>query len=873
MVGSLKYKILILLGIVLVAATLSWFYFLKPKKELAHLIPNTSLFAFYANDFEATFTKLSEFNWYQQLDASTQLGEISSAFERFASLQKSGVLQSKITELPVVISWHTTSSSTIEPLFLIQSNGFSWKPSSIASIIKMFTDVQQVTVSTQVFNDDEITIFKAGDITLNTFINNQVLAVSTNAVLIEDVIRAANQTESRLIDKVNDLKYGSDALLIFNTKRTNELGRVFFDQSQFVAPESFPDAFLVDVTFMADDIVLKGRGGSQASADVKRGAIVAENLLPIGAYSMVWKPVAFNETYKTATGHLSGNYHSFKIDAYAGSSSKVHVFEAKAPAGLKEQLDAIAESYKPAGDSTIYQENYLNEQIGYVNKSGFLAELTNQSISEDAKVYYTVFQGNALFSANVDVLKSVLAQFDDETTWGKSVIRRGMLEELVQESEFTYLEDFEYTQEPILENLRPKWKTFFNDTPALLNMLDMLNLQLDETNNQFLLSGNLSFRSFEQSRVPAESIAMEGSLPPIAANAFANSSLSTKPFVAKNHNTGLNEVIFQDKEGSLYLVDKDGSILWKKQLPQINGEIRQVDYYNNKKLQYLMFSDSLVHIIDRNGDDLDGFPKLNNLPMAIEGFNVVDYDNSKRYRYLTYNRRGQVFLYNKEADLLDGWNPKVFGGALTRSPFHVRVLGKDAFVAVEKNRSIYLLNRRGETFDGFPVNTNSVFAGDVSFNQGPNFEGSTITVVSDEGQLLTVNLAGKKVQDLQLVKPTAASRFELVEDKLKRDFVIARTDESKLVVLDNKGNEKFEVPGFISEDFELNYYNYRNGRDVYVLFDAETEQCWLYNGKGELLCSAIPASHPVAVLYFQNSNEYEVFVNFANQMSIYKVSR
>lgn len=871
MVVSVRNKILIIIGVVVLVAVGFWVYFQKQKSELSSLIPDTTLFAFHSKNFEATFSQLSEYDWYKQIETTTQIGQVAAAFQRFSQLEPSGVLKSKVTDLPVVISWHTSSSSKIEPLFLIQSNGFSWKPNAIASLIKMFTDEQEVSISTQTFNDDELTIFKAGDLTLNTFIYDQVLAVSTNAVLIEDVVRAANNEQSRLLGEKEKLAYNKDALLLFNAARLNELGRVFFSQAVVNVPSSAPKHLLVDVRFNQEEVVLSGKTeGGKASA--KRAAIIAENLLPIGAYSIAWKPVSFSEKYKSATGHLSGNYASFKVDAYTGSTSKVHVFEAKATAGLNEQLNAIAQEFKPEADSTIYQENYLNETIGYINAEGFLTDLTNEAVVESDKVYYTVFQGNAVFSESVDVLKSVLAQFDDETTWGKSVVRRGMLEELVQESEFTYLEDFEYTQEPILSALRPKWKSFFTDNPGLLNMLDVMNLQLDETNKQFLLTGNLSFRDFETTETKPV-IAMEGSLPPIKANAFANSAIRTKPFVVRNHNTGANEVIFQDKDGQLYLTDKDGNVIWNRAVPMINGEIKQVDYYNNRKLQYLMFSDSLVHIIDRNGNDIDGFPKANDLPMAIEGFNVVDYDKSKRYRYLTKNRRGQVFLYNKEAELLEGWSPKAFNGALIRTPFHVRVLGKDAFVAAEKNENIHLLNRRGEDYPGFPVETNLVFDGDIAFEQGPNFDGSTITVVSDEGQLLTLNLEGKKVFEKQLVKPTASSRFQLVEDKLNKDFIVVRKDDDRLVVLNNQGDQKFVISRFQSDNFEMNYYNYRNGRDVYVLFDADTEKCYLYNSSGEILASPMPASHPVAVLYFQNSNEYEVFVNFANQMSIYKVSR
>ena len=263
---------------------------------------------------------------------------------------------------------------------------------------------------------------------------------------------------------------------------------------------------------------------------------------------------------------------------------------------------------------------------------------------------------------------------------------------------------------------------------SLLSVLDVFKVQVNRTNKTVLVSGDMSFNTVFDS--PIESIIVSNELV-VKANVFADADLITKPFVVRNHNDASMEIAFQDTEGQVYLSSGQGEVLWKRQLEgRLKGDIHQVDFYNNKKLQYLLFTDSLMHLIDRNGNDVDGFPVQYSATLPVDGSNVIDYDNNKRYRYLTKDRRGNLYLYGKEGELLDGWNPKVVGGSLLQTPFHVRVRGRDCFVVVEKTGKIHLLNRRGEEYNGFPLNMGKSFAGDVAFVRGSNFEQSLISLTT-----------------------------------------------------------------------------------------------------------------------------------------------
>ncbi|MDX1586531.1 MAG: hypothetical protein R3222_07300, partial [Balneolaceae bacterium] len=132
----------------------------------------------------------------------------------------------------------------------------------------------------------------------------------------------------------------------------------------------------------------------------------------------------------------------------------------------------------------------------------------------------------------------------------------------------------------------------------------------------------------------------------------------TRPFVVRSHLDRSLEVVVQDSADYLYLIGSEGDILWQDSIGErIRGELYQVDFYNNSKLQYFFATQRGLYIIDRNGEHITDFPVYFDEPLDIEWVNVIDYDNSKRYRYLIADSKGRIYLFDKYGVLLEGWDP------------------------------------------------------------------------------------------------------------------------------------------------------------------------------------------------------------------------
>ena len=111
-------------------------------------------------------------------------------------------------------------------------------------------------------------------------------------------------------------------------------------------------------------------------------------------------------------------------------------------------------------------------------------------------------------------------------------------------------------------------------------------------------------------------------------------SFDFKPKILINHVTQEKEIFIQDRENFIYLINSSGRILWKIKLEsQILSDIYQIDYYKNGKLQYLFNTETKIHLIDRNGNNVENYPVTLRSP-ATNGIAVFDYEKNKDYRII-----------------------------------------------------------------------------------------------------------------------------------------------------------------------------------------------------------------------------------------------
>ena len=417
-------------------------------------------------------------------------------------------------------------------------------------------------------------------------------------------------------------------------------------------------------------------------------------------------------------------------------------------------------------------------------------------------------------------------------------------------------------------NLHPKWQRFSQKYAAELKQFENVAVQFSYIDNRFFTSLSVDFVEKKPTdNQPQNYILVQ--------NAFTQAPIATKPFVVRNHVNNRREVLLQDKLNYLYLIDENGKTLWRDSIAgAIQGKVSQIDYFNNGKLQYYFITKKALHIIDRLGNYVDGFPVQVQSGLDMYQTSVVDYDKSKRYRFLLADVEGNIYMFDKQGKNLTGWQPRRLNGRLATAPFHIRVRGRDCIVGVEEDGVINMINRRGQMYPGFPIDLKDKINNPLFIDVGTGFGKSYFTTVTNSGQLVRINLEGAIIERKQLLRPTKDATFKLVIDALGRTYVIGRQEQNRVSMLDRNGKEIFEKDYVASGEMRMQYYDFGRGQQVFALTDKDQEFTYLYDVEGKLInYQPIESGFNIGLMYFDSQKSFRVFKNYESNFSILDYKR
>jgi len=877
-----------LILVLLIAAIAFWYFKIQKQTSnasLDNLVPQSSVALIITPDPQQTFKNLSGYSWWEAILKIPFFGHSNNQLKSIQSLVDNNELQTKLNQLEHAVSLHITANDQIETLHFIKSDGFDWSENSIDKILNLLSSKNSIQIKKRTYDEMSINEFELDGKGFAYLIIEDYLVYSTNAILIEDVIRTAvGQTLSLFEFYKTDMAKVNGLGLIINASKLNDIERVFFANTEDVIENSLDGLLQLNMVSTEGEINFNGLIQTVGKREKLANdvAINVRHYLPnaLSMVSVTGIPEVVNANNDLGTFDVKefrnkheGSLTIIEMDGGGLEKERASLAIIKDPKAVQAWLDNLSLDLVKIETDSLYQESFMDASITHLNKEGIINDFYGDQIPPFKENYYTVYDNVLIISESVDMIKLILREYENENTWGKIVTKRQFLDQLINEAAYTKLVNFQYSVDALKADLKPKWKKFFNEQQELLNLIDLVAIQLSKSGNGFYSSTQVTLNSLAKVAGNTTSSSEMPNGLELISNIFADAEITTKPFVVKNHNNASQEVIIQDSNNAIYLVSKEGTVIWKKSIVNsINGKVSQVDYYNNRKLQYLFVTDSALHIIDRNGEDVEGFPKTIDTELPLLNLSVVDYDNSKRYRFVGADRRGNVYLLNKQGELLDGWNPLMGSESLLQPPEHVRVRGRDCFVLVRNDGTVELTNRRGESYDGFPYKAGKRLSGEYKISKGPSFSTTTISFITEDGQLLSVDLNGAVKKSYQLFKPTLQSNFSLVSDKLGSDYVVVRRDKDKTVIFDSSGKESVELDFVLDQTDKVDFYNFRNESELFLINIAGQLHILDKTGKPKLPTS-LSSNYPVGVVYYQSRGEYELFINFDNQFAIYTFTK
>ena len=456
-------------------------------------------------------------------------------------------------------------------------------------------------------------------------------------------------------------------------------------------------------------------------------------------------------------------------------------------------------------------------------------------------LYFTVYDNYLIFGPSVDALSRVIYQNVLHKTFVSDPVYKEISDYLSNRSNITLFfrpyAFMDYRKELLNEKM----------TKALESM-ELFLRRIPGVVVQFSTEGDLFYQSISSQytlQIKEKALTVWESL--------MDTAVVIKPVLVENHATSEKEIFVQDLSNKVYLINGTGRVLWKQPVDgPILGDVYQVDFYKNGKLQYLFNTAEKIHLIDRNGNYVERYP-ISLRSRATNPLALFDYDKSRDYRLFIATADRKIYLYDIEGNMISGWKFGKTESMVAGKIQHFRVYDRDYLVVLDQHR-VYFLDRRGR--ERIRVKEKLVLSPQNPLMLDMNIREERPRWISTDtaGNVRAIYLDGS-VSTL-LSRQMSPDHFFSMED-LTRDgipeFIFVDGNELEIVKQDGKGLFKFKVKGQISEAPDIYKFS---ASDVKVgITDQSRDRIYLINADGSLYEGfPLEGSTRFSIGYFKGSD-------------------
>lgn len=715
-------------------------------------------------------------------------------------------------QIPCFIAWVVVEKDKLEP--------FVTAARQALDADKIFRTAGSPPPERRKFNGLEFVVYKTPNSRVAVLQVDGLVVFSENPLVIESVIRTvAQKAANRRLPSLRKLP-----------NRKKDQGTLYVDWNLLGTPFPLGGTSILDVQLGNNELVLDGftlPDTARSSfhllslmASQKPVPITLHNAVPQGATHFlhlgVSNPAAWQESHRQLLARKRPDIlDSLRLLEAATGFSRERFFDAidgevgfVATARGNLILIKLKEISKAAGElrklQTLAAPGPDEPGMLFLERGHFVHQMFWPLAAVFSEVHYA-YEDNVLFLSDTQpAIQYALERVRIDQTWGRTLAWKRAHPAMLDEANISYF----YSASGSVQFLSP-------------------GVALTGGYAQFSNIDQQFYTSLVLRVTPG---ALRGALPDTAGRRdkpahqiFLNNAIQSAAYPVVNHTSGDEEIILADVAGNLHLISNHKS-LWTLPVGELQSPVFQIDYFRNKKLQYVFLAGGKLFVVDRLGRRVTGFP-VAVPPGRTTGFEVVDYDQSRNYRFLVLHEAGNAFLLNSSGQPLEGWNPCRFPERIQKIGFQ-RLRGKDYFVAVAQ-RKLYLTNRRGEVMPGFPVDMRE----DVYAGFHADVPKGTFVVLTTSGRRLSVRPDGTIADEYILPKNSVEAAFFILQNTSK--LYIGRLDRGKVAVFDERNQLLFEAenPGSNRLAGQV------AGEDAraFVFYDEEQQLAFALSSKGAQL--------------------------------------
>lgn len=346
--------------------------------------------------------------------------------------------------------------------------------------------------------------------------------------------------------------------------------------------------------------------------------------------------------------------------------------------------------------------------------------------------------------------------------------------------------------------------------------------------------------------------------------------MNGKPYIVEDYASQNKNIVVFDRQNTMYLIDGEGVICWKKQLDEAPlSEVYMVDSRNNGQLQFLFNTAHTIQLIDRAGNNMPGYPV--HLPFeATNGLAVFDYNGNHDYRILLCGTDRLVYNYNIQGVEVEGWNHHRSEDWVRQPLQHIRVEDKDYLIVSDVSGGVRILDRQGRI--RIPLSSDMQKSPKSDLYENVTNRSKGLFLTSDkEGKLLYVGADGALNRtDFGSYSDAHFFLYEDFDGDQNVDFIYL--DQNDLRVYNKFKTELF------SHHFDTEivtrpvFFKITRNKRLLGIVSEKAREIYLIDRKGNMIVSSgLVGETPFAVGSLHNNQEINLVTGVGNALFNYVI--
>ncbi len=907
-------KIITVLLLILVLGGGTYFYFHLKKSEAPassaiKAVPIDASFIFESRKTLPLWKNISQTSeiWKDLLDIP-YFSELNHQLKSLDSIIRDNPEMANILEnQPLFVSAHTNGLNHFNYLFIC-----AIPPGTSQSALTSFLDSVKGNNPVNDLHYEETVIHCIKIDEDNNFyytISNGIFISSFGSALIKESMRQLESGISLMdnpyFTKVLNASGGQPAANIFiNFQTINNVSGQLFNKSflhTFTSVQDFGQWMGLDITVNPDELIMTGftacdSTGSQflnlfqhqSSGEIKIASIAPSNTAYMVCHEFS-NYGAFHKDYLQYLGTHNKNrdraewiaraqkYYGLNVEKYfypwinnevaqiitepTDSTLLNDTYVLIEASDVKEavnKITALADTIAAKKESKVVDSVYMHHDIRNLDLDNVLGNILGSTFDGVTKSWYTSVGNYIVFANTLNAMKTFIYEYEGSNTLEKDTYYKDYVKQHVESESGIYIYNnmalspivySKYLDKSYAADMK-KYKTAFSKFHAA-------SLQFSFMQGMFYTNLYLKRNPmFRKEIAPLWQVTLD-------------TGVAVPPNWVTEHITHGQFVITEDKNDKVYFINNNGHIEWKKGIDgEIQSPIFQVDALKNKKIQYMFNTAGSINLLDRNGDNVDGFPlKLKFVasgPMSVE-----DFDNNKNYRLVISGEDLKIHEYDITGKPVDGWAMPITKEEVKCPAHYCNIENKDYLIFVDEGGKVYAFDRKGNeklNIDNrMPAHLQEFFT-----SQGKSLSDSYIIAVDSVGTIFRLSLSGE-LTTLQYLKGSYNHP----------DFVPGPKDSSgKQEMIFLSGND---VWAYNADKTELFHTTAKDDLDNNLLLfiypdhsiksgavDDKNNRIYLWDNTGKL-CPGFPlyGSHSFSIADMKNDGSLYLVTGADNKVYVY----